>query len=155
MSAELKTESYETTEPDFSAVLEQAENIISLKGGRFTAIRKHVYQLLLKAPHPLGAYEIIDQLNGIGAQKPPTVYRALTWLIEHGLVAKIAYNARYVVLPIGVEPDNLAFVICRKCGDTGTVETPGISKSLHQTAKDRGFQPTETVIEIIGLCDGH
>jgi len=55
MSAELKTESYETTEPDFSAVLEQAENIISLKGGRFTAIRKHVYQLLLKAPHPLGA----------------------------------------------------------------------------------------------------
>jgi len=154
MNVELKTQSYVTTTPDISDMLAHAEHAISQKGGRFTAIRKHIFQLLLDAPHPLGAYEIIDRLNGVGAQKPPTVYRALNWLIEHGLAAKIAYNSRYTAMPIGVEADDLAFVICRKCGDTDTLEASGLSKSLHQTAKDRGFAETQMVIEIIGLCSG-
>ncbi len=155
MNVELKTHSYTTDTPDIPTILAQAEQAIKQKGGRFTAIRKHVFQLLLEAPHPLGAYEIIDQLNGIGAQKPPTVYRALTWLMEHGLVAKIAYNSRYTAMPIGVEADNVAFMICKECGDTDTLETPGLTNTLHQTAKERGFAQTQMVIEIIGLCNGH
>jgi len=155
MTVELTSQPVATAVPNISEMLDHAEQLITLKGGRFTAIRKHIYQLLLKSSHPLGAYEIIDQINGVGAQKPPTVYRALTWLIEHGLVAKIAYNSRYTAIPIGVEADDLAFVICRECGDTDTLEAPGLSKSLHQTAKDRGFEETQMVMEIIGLCTGH
>ncbi|MEP3653853.1 MAG: transcriptional repressor [Litorimonas sp.] len=155
MSIELKTQSYAAETPNIHAILAQAEQVVEVKGGRFTAIRRHIYQLLLEAPHPLGAYEIIENLNGIGAQKPPTVYRALTWLIEHGLVAKIEYNSRYAALPIGIDADDLAFVICRECGDTDTFEAPGLSKSLHQTAKDRGYADTQMVMEIVGLCGGH
>jgi len=155
MNIKLKTQSYMAETPDIPAILAQAEQVIKLKGGRFTAIRKHVFQLLLEASYPLGAYEIIERLNGIGAQKPPTVYRALNWLMEYGLVAKIAYNSRYTAMPIGVEADNVAFMICRECGDTDTLETPGLSQSLQQTAKAHGFAETQTVIEIIGLCNGH
>jgi len=155
MTIELKTQSYGTVTPNMSEILAKAEHAIRVQGGRFTAIRKHIFQLLIEAPHPLGAYEIIDRLNGVGAQKPPTVYRALNWLIEHGLAAKIAYNSRYTAMPIGVEADDLAFVICKKCGDTDTFEAPSLSKQLHQTAKDRGFAKTQMVIEIIGLCDSH
>jgi len=139
MNVEVKTQSYATETPNISEILAQAENVISRKGGRFTTIRKHIFQILAEAPHPLGAYEIIDHLNGVGAQKPPTVYRALNWLIDHG---------------IGVEADDLAFVICKKCGDTDTLEAPSLSKILHQSAKDRGFAETQMVIEIIGLCGG-
>lgn len=155
MSIEMKTQSNATETSTIHTILAQAEQIINEKGGRFTAIRKHIYQLLLAAAHPLGAYEVIEHLNGVGSQKPPTVYRALAWLIEHGLVAKIEYNSRYAALPIGMEADDLAFVICRECGDTDTFEAPGLSKSLHQTAKDRGFADTQMVMEIIGLCGGH
>ena len=155
MNVEVKTQSYVTETPDISEILAQAENVISRKGGRFTTIRKHIFQILVEAPHPLGAYDIIDHLNGVGAQKPPTVYRALNWLIDHGLVAKIAYNSRYTTMPIGLDADDLAFVICKKCGDTDTLEAPNLSKVLHQTAKDRGFAETQMGIEIIGLCDGH
>jgi len=140
------------TQADIPAILEQAEQAIRLAGGRFTTIRKHIFQILLEAPHPLGAYDIIDRLNGIGAQKPPTVYRALTWLIDHGLAAKIAFNSRYTAMPIGVEANDIAFMVCKACGDMDTLEAPGISQSLHQSAKDRGFANTQTVIEIIGLC---
>ena len=135
-NVELKTQSYATETPDIPAILAQAEQIIKHKGGRFTAIRKHIFQILLEASYPLGAYEIIELLNGIGAQKPPTVYRALNWLMEYGLVAKIAYNSRYTTMPIGVEADNVAFMICRECGDTDTLEAPGLSQSLQQTAMD-------------------
>lgn len=155
MNVELKTQSYATKKPDIPTILAQAEQVIKLKGGRFTAIRKHIFQILLEASYPLGAYEIIELLNGIGAQKPPTVYRALNWLMEYGLVAKIAYNSRYTTMPIGVEADNVAFMICRECGDTDTLEAPGLSQSLQQTAMDRGFAETQTVIEIIGLCNEH
>ena len=155
MNVDLNSQPHTLDPINIPSTLAQAENLIHLKGGRFTLIRKHVYQLLLEAPHPLGAYEIIDQLNGVGAQKPPTVYRALSWLIDHGLAAKIAFNSRYTAIPIGTEADDLAFVICRKCGDTDTLEAPGLSKSLHQTAKDRGFAETQMVMEIIGLCGDH
>lgn len=155
MNAGIKTQTYATNSPEILPILTQAEQIIKLKGGRFTAIRKHIFRLLLEAPYPLGAYEIIESLNGVGAQKPPTVYRALNWLMEHGLVAKIAYNWRYTAMPIGVEVDNVAFMICRECGDTDTVETPGLSQTLQQAAMDHGFAETQTVIEIIGLCNGH
>ncbi|MEP1230938.1 MAG: transcriptional repressor [Litorimonas sp.] len=155
MSVELKTQSYATQALNVPAALAQAEHLIAPKGGRFTAIRKHVYHVLLKASHPLGAYEIIDELKGIGSQQPPTVYRALSWLMDHGLVAKIAYNSRFTTIPIGVEADDLAFVICRECGGTDTLEAPGLSKSLHQTAKERGFKDTKMVMEIIGLCGAH
>lgn len=103
----------------------------------------------------MGAYEIIDEIKGVGAQKPPTVYRTLSWLIENGLVAKIAYNSKYTPIPLGMEADELAFVICRKCGGTDTLKAPGLSKLLHQTAKDRGFAETQMVMEIIGSCNGH
>lgn len=155
MTVQLDTQSYAAKPLDVPAILAQAEHLIALKGGRFTLIRKHIYQILLEAQHPLGAYEIIEHLNGIGSQKPPTVYRGLAWLIEHGLAAKIAYNSRYTAIPIGSQADDLAFVICRKCGDTDTLEAPGLSQSLHQKAKDRGFADTQMVMEIIGLCDGH
>lgn len=155
MNVQLENRSYATKSTDVPKTLVKAEHLIGLKGGRFTLIRKHIYQILLNAPHPLGAYEIIDQLNGIGSAKPPTVYRALNWLMKYGLVAKIAYNSRYTAIPIGKEADDLAFVICRKCGDTDTLEAPSLSKTLHQTAKDRGYAETQMVMEIIGLCGEH
>lgn len=155
MNVELNSQPNPSTSLNFSADLTQAEALIREKGGRFTPIRKHIYQILRSATHPLGAYEIIDLLNGIGSEKPPTVYRALSWLIDHGLAAKIAYNSRYTAIPIGVEADDLAFVICRKCGDTDTLEATGLSKALHRTAKSRGFADTQMVMEIIGLCGGH
>lgn len=155
MTVDLKTHSFATKTGDIQDILSRAAYLIAHKDGRFTPIRKHIYKCLLQAPHPMGAYEIIDEIKGVGAQKPPTVYRALSWLIENGLVAKIAYNSKYTTVPLDMEADELAFVICRKCGGTDTVKAPGLSKSLHQTAKNRGFAKTQMIVEIIGLCNGH
>jgi len=155
MNVEPKTQPYTTNASEIPAMLAQAEHSIHLKDGRFTPIRRHICQLLLEARHPLGAYDIIKQLKGVGSEKPPTVYRALNWLIEHGLVAKIEFNSRYTPIPIGVEADDLAFVICRECGDADTLQAPGVSKSLHEKAKNCGFEDTQMVMEIIGLCGEH
>ena len=155
MNTALKTRTYSIHKPYIAHTLEQAEMAIRRKGERFTAIRKHIYQVLLEAQHPLGAYDIIESLEGVGAQEPATVYRTLGWLIERGLAAKIAFNSRYTAMPVGLKADELIFVICRECGETETVESPKLTETLRQTAKDRGFAETQMVIEIIGLCHEH
>lgn len=155
MTVDSITHSFATKKDDIQDTLSQASYLIARREGRFTPIRKHIYKCLLEAPYPLGAYEIIDEIKGVGSQKPPTVYRALSWLIDNGLVAKIEYNSKYTTIPLDMEADDLAFVICRECGGTDTLKAPGLSKSLHQTAKDRGFAETQMVLEIIGLCNGH
>lgn len=155
MSVDLTISSSKPQATHIAESLAYAENTIGQRGERFTAIRKHIYQVLLKAPHPLGAYDIIGSLKGVGAQKPATVYRALGWLIERGLAAKIACNSRYTAMPIGLEADSLVFVICRECGETDTIEAVDFSESLRKTATERGFAETQMVIEVIGLCREH
>jgi len=153
MTIELHTQTNSPTAPNNVAeILQQVENIMQDKGVRFTRIRKHIYKILLDAPQPLGAYDIIERLDGIGAQKPPTVYRALAWLIDAGLVAKIAYNSRYTPMPLDLKPENVAFLICEGCGSTDVFEANSTRSSLRQTAKNRGFADLNMVIEIIGKC---
>lgn len=65
-----------------------AEQMASDHSSRLTPIRKQIYKCLLEADVPLRAYEILDMLDGVGASKPPTVYRGLDWLIEVGLAKK-------------------------------------------------------------------
>ena len=129
----------------------RAEALVARKKGRFTAIRRTVYLRLLESDVPLGAYDILDRLGGVGSQKPPTVYRALDWLIAHGLVAKLATNSRYVV--VGTDRETAeAFLICRDCGETHTLRAEALTQSLTRTAQQRGFSDIQPVLELVGSC---
>jgi len=120
-----------------------AGEIARQSGSRLTPIRRHVYTCLLQSDTPLGAYDILDMLDGIGAQKPPTVYRALDWLMKIGLVKKVASVSKYVAL----QP--------QKCGQTESFDPGPMTESLKAIAQKNGFDNCETVIEIVGHCKGH
>ena len=73
-----------------SQAVETAEKICRLKGLRFTAQRRRVLELVWKSHRPIGAYDILDQLKADGhSAAPPTVYRALEFLIEADLVHRL------------------------------------------------------------------
>lgn len=93
-----------------------AEALTQRAGLRFTRIRKFVYQCLLDAKQPIGAYDIIEMIGRVGSAKPPTVYRALEWLIESGLATKIATTSKYAPLPTNTNENSTAFFLCRNCG---------------------------------------
>jgi len=46
-----------------------AEKTARQSGARLTPIRRHIYTCLLQSNHPLGAYDILGMLDGIGSQK--------------------------------------------------------------------------------------
>lgn len=154
MTNALKTHSLEPTHVEETAI-EFAERIVRQSGSRMTRIRRHVYMCLLKSDRPLRAYDILDMLDGIGAQKPPTVYRALDWLIKMRLVKKVASVSKYVALQPQKGNQTVAFLLCQKCGQTESFDPGPMTESLKATAQKNGFDNCETVIEIVGNCKGH
>lgn len=132
-----------------------AEQIALEHKARLTPIRKHIYRCLLEAEAPLGAYEILGMLNGIGASKPPTVYRGLDWLIEVGLAKKIESVSKYIAKTARDETQQLALLLCDKCGHAEPFDAGPAIHCLGAAAKSKGFQSHQTVIEIIGRCSEH
>lgn len=143
----------EPSQHDVTAIVERARSMAKQSGRRFTTIREHVYVSLLRAERPMKAYDIIDTLDGVGAQKPPTVYRALEWLIEMGLVRRIATVSKFVAAPLDSSPHSIAYLLCRRCGQAEVIDIGAAGQSLRATAKAKGFQEDETVIELMGLCE--
>jgi Fur family zinc uptake transcriptional regulator len=135
------------------AMVEHAKRTAKQSGSRLTAIREHVYVSLLRSGQPMKAYDILDTLEGIGAQNPPTVYRALDWLIKSGLVRKMSTVSKFVATPPDAPSDSIAYLLCRQCGQAEVVNIGALGQFLRATAKEKGFREEETVIELMGLCE--
>ena len=64
--------------------LNKAEQICLNHRCRLTPIRKKVLELIWKSHKPIKAYDLLAQLSSEDyVEKPPTVYRALEFLIEN------------------------------------------------------------------------
>jgi Fur family zinc uptake transcriptional regulator len=132
----------------------QAERICAARGQKFTPIRRQVLGALLSSHRPLGAYEIIDELaKDMPRPAPITVYRALDFLIENGLVHRI--ESRNAFLACAHNHDDtamVAFLICETCGSVGEIPSTPLARSFNDAARRTGFAPRLSVIEITGLC---
>ena len=114
---------------DFSrrteALLDRADDVCRQRGAKLTELRRHVLGLILDAASPTGAYELLDRLRQTrrGAA-PPTVYRALGFLLEQGLIHKVERLSAFVGCVAGCTADHdgqahthaAQFLICRECG---------------------------------------
>ena len=122
---------------------------------RLTPGRKAVLDILESARRPIGAYEMIDLLAGSAGRRPaPTqVYRALDFLVEQGLVHRLASRNAYLACGHGhgaSEP--VAFLICDGCGHVDEATSPALSADVAAVAGKRGFAPRAQIIEIAGRC---
>jgi len=140
---------------DVSHHLKYAEDIAVSRKSRLTPIRRHIYSCLVKSDTPLGAYEILDMLDGIGSSMPPTVYRTLDWLIEVGLAKKIESVSKYIARTSSKDSPQMALLLCEICGHAEPFDAGSAFKSLGSFAKSKGFQENQTVIEVIGQCAEH
>ena len=65
--------------------LADAESLAYERGVALTPLRRRVLEMILEANRPLGAYALLAGLKTkTGRAMPPTVYRALAFLIEQG-----------------------------------------------------------------------
>lgn len=133
--------------------LDAAEQHCRKHGLRFTPLRRQVLEIVWSRHAPIGAYEILDDLrNESRAAAPPTVYRALEFLVEHGFVHKIESLNAFVGCdrPDG---DHVGqFLICGECHQVGELDDPDIAKLIAKKAKKVGFNVSHQTIELRGLC---
>src|SRR3974390_1646543 len=134
--------------------ISHAEQVCKARAQKFTPIRRQVLQALLLSHRPLGAYEAIDELaRSMPRPAPITVYRALDFLMQNGLVHRI--ESRNAYLACGHDHDAaamVAFLICELCGSVGEIPAAVVAQSLNAAARTTGFAPKMSVVEISGIC---
>ena len=133
----------------------EAEAHCASKGLRLTDMRRHVFEVLAKSPQAMGAYDLIDALANAGHKRlaPISVYRALDFLQEAGLVHKIESRNAFVACPHqhGAE-EVVIFMICDQCGRVQESTSDAVSKAMASVARGRHFTPRGQVIEMHGRC---
>ncbi len=136
-----------------SHVLERAEALCRERGARLTEQRKAVLQLLCVSEKPISAYELLERMRGVVRNPaPPTVYRALHFLLEQGLVHKLESLNAYVGCAHPDHPHASQFLICDDCGDVAEVEDPSVARSLKAAGNEIGFRTRRPVVELLGTC---
>ena len=135
------------------AAIAHAERIARERGLRLTPVRRRALEILLEEHRALGAYEVLDRLaaDGFGNQ-PPVAYRALDFLVEHGLAHRIRRLNAYAACAHPGERHSPAFFICETCN--AVAEAPGaeVAAAMGRAADGIGFRIRRMNVEAVGLC---
>ncbi|MDB5570208.1 MAG: Fe2+/Zn2+ uptake regulation protein-like protein [Hyphomicrobiales bacterium] len=124
-------------------------------GLKLTPGRRAILDMLCEAGKPLGAYEMIDRLADPNGRRPApiTVYRALDYLLENGLVHRLATRNAYLACGHRHdEADPVVFLICDLCGRAQEATSHDVGDSLARVSQTSGFQRRTEMIEIAGAC---
>jgi Fur family zinc uptake transcriptional regulator len=137
-----------------SNALAEADTLCERSGVRLTALRKRVLELVWQSHKPLGAYDILAELSAQDSRRaaPPTVYRALDFLLENGLVHRIASLNAFIGCNHPEHPHQGQFLICRNCHTAIELEQPSISEAIDQAARTVDFNVEGQTVEVVGLC---
>jgi Fur family zinc uptake transcriptional regulator len=136
--------------------LSEADALCTQKGLRLTALRRRVLELVWQSHKPLGAYDILAVLSEEDGRRaaPPTVYRALDFLLENGLVHRIASLNSFTGCNHPTHVHQGQFLICRECHAAIELQSPAISDAVTTAAAEVGFAVEGQTVEIIGVCSG-
>src|SRR5579862_42234 len=137
-----------------STAIAYAETQCAARAQRLTPIRRQVLEALLASHNPLGAYEIIERLAKRNARLAPiTIYRALDFLRQNGLVHRIESRNAFVACGHNHDGDALVvFLICERCGAVGEGSGAAVAEALKASSRAAGFSPKSPLIEILGIC---
>jgi Fur family zinc uptake transcriptional regulator len=121
---------------------------------RLTPMRRRVLELICDSHVPVGAYELLDRLAAGGQARaaPPTVYRALDFLMAHGLIHRINSLNAYVACFGSRRPHDACLFICERCRTVAESEAQAVRKAIDRKAADSGFAVRGQTIEVTGLC---
>lgn len=136
-----------------SKILLQAEQLCESRQCRFTESRRRVLELVCQYSQPVGAYTLLDDLKRDGmSAAPPTVYRALDFLLENGLIHRLATNNTYLACAHPQKHHEGLFLVCSQCGDTQEVHTDGVIEAVKKNAKKCKFTVEHAAVEVTGIC---
>ena len=141
---------------DAAGFVSAVERACIERGLRLTDIRARVLGLVADAGMPIKAYDLLDKVRegeGAGAAAPPTVYRALDFLLANGFIHKLeSVNAFVACHHPNAAQHSAPFLICDGCHKAVELEDEHVVATLDAQARALGFSPQTQTLEVHGLC---
>ncbi|HRY24597.1 MAG: transcriptional repressor [Geminicoccaceae bacterium] len=133
--------------------VEQAAWICNARGQTLTPLRRRVFEIVLAADRPIGAYDVLDMLAAErGRVAPPTVYRSLDFLVGQGLVHKVLSVNGFVACSAAARPHDAQLFICGSCGSSVEVARQLRAGLIEEEAEALDFAIESVVLEVHGRC---
>lgn len=156
----MTTAAFQSHDPDHDHshcvhdALAAAERLCAESGARLTPLRRRVLELVWDSHRPLGAYEILNQLTAEGHKPaPPTVYRALEFLLEQKLIHRIASRNAFVGCSLPGAAHAGYFLLCEACGNAEEIaDSRALGAAVDQAAASAAFEVRSQTLELTGLC---
>jgi Fur family zinc uptake transcriptional regulator len=124
------------------------------RGLRLTEIRSQVLDLIAASEKPIKAYDLLDKLKDDRSNAaPPTVYRALDFLLENGFIHKLQSINAYVGCHHPSVAHHVPFLICDVCENAIEICDERVAKLLSEQARSLGFQTRAQTLEVHGTCE--
>ena len=137
-----------------SGALSAAKTLAAAKRLKLTEGRRRVLEIVADSHKPLGAYDILERLQKKSHTPiaPPTVYRALEFLLKAGLVHRIDTKNAYLACFDSGRAHSGVFLICENCGLAREIDDPKLERNLARSTKRAGFSARRKTVEISGTC---
>lgn len=130
-----------------------AEQLCQSRGVQLTPIRKRTLELIWSNHKACKAYDLLDQLKPeLDSAKPTTVYRALDFLLEQGLIHRVESLNAFVGCHCSDQQHEQILLICTQCHDVDELPVAHTLNVLDNRLQEVGFVPQRKTLEIHGLC---
>ena len=129
---------------DTTAFIHSASAHCEQNGAKLTDLRRQVLDLVLQHEGVVKAYQILSDLQQTRASAaPPTVYRALDFLVEQGILHRVDALNGYVVCQHLDDAHHHTqanlIITCRDCGRVDEMVADSGVQALRELCLAQGF----------------
>lgn len=143
-------------EPGDTSAFAAALALCRRTGIALTPGRRRILEILAREGRPLGAYELIERVAQATGKRPApiSIYRALDFLLENGLVHRLASCNTFLACGHGHEAQEpIVFLICERCGEVVEATSDSMRGALAALTASAKFSPRAQVMEVAGRCE--
>jgi len=135
------------------AFVRAVEQACRERGLNLTPIRAEALKQIAEAGKPIKAYDLLERMRGgPGASAPPTVYRALDFLLAHGFIHRLVSINAFLACHHPLAGHVVPILICQACENAQELEDESVAASLDALARAQRFVPVSAYLEVQGLC---
>jgi len=130
-----------------------AEQLCSQREVRFTPIRREVLNLIWESHRAVKAYDLLDRIRPkFRTAKPATVYRALDFLLEQGLIHKLESLNAFIGCSYSDHRHELLLLTCVQCHEVEERLSKRVMEAITKELEQAAFTMYSKAIEIHGIC---
>lgn len=123
------------------------------RGLNLTPIRAEALKQIAEAGKPVKAYDLLERMRGgPGASAPPTVYRALDFLLENGFIHRLVSINAFLACHHPLAGHVVPILICKTCESAQELEDETLAAQLDALARAQCFEPASSYLEVLGVC---